>query len=112
MYRNSYIYIYNSKRIVHVLLQNLHFRNLTLELGSASDTSVNWRNYVRSFYAEYFLKHLLVICGEGHMAEMDKSLFAHRKYDVGKLGYKQWVLADYTPPQRKPFWLLLRPEAQ
>ena len=57
----------------------------------ASEAIVNWRNYVRDIFAEYFIRHPLRIGGPGHTVEIDESLFARRKANVGRLVTPQWV---------------------
>ena len=53
--------------------------SLMRECRMASEAIVNWRNYVRDIFAEYFIRHPLQIGGPGHIVEIDESAFVRRK---------------------------------
>ena len=47
------------------------------------ETIVNWRNFIRDIYAEYFVRHPLRIGGPGHVVEIDESAIVWCKHNVG-----------------------------
>ena len=55
------------------------FKNLMRECRIASEACVNWRNFVRDIYGEYFIRHPLRIGGPGHVVEIDESAFCVAK---------------------------------
>ena len=57
--------------------------NLVRECSIARKAIVNWRNFIRDIYAEYFVRHPLRIGGPGHVVEIDKSAFVRCKHNVG-----------------------------
>ena len=61
------------------------------ECRMASETIMNWRNYVRDIFMEYFIRHPLRIGGPGHTEEIDDSAFVRRKSNVGRMVNTQWV---------------------
>ena len=63
--------------------QQASVETLKRECSMASEAIVNWRNYVRDIFAEYFIRHPLRIGGPGHTVEIDESLFVRRKANVG-----------------------------
>lgn len=67
------------------------FKTLIRECRLASEAMVNWRNFVRDIYGEYFIRHPLRIGGPGHVVEIDESAFVRRKHNVGRMVNTQWV---------------------
>ena len=65
--------------------------SLMRECRMASEAIVNWRNYVRDIFAEYFIRNPLPIGGTGHTVEIDESAFVRRKGKVGRMVNTQWV---------------------
>ncbi|XP_046663933.1 uncharacterized protein LOC124356778 isoform X2 [Homalodisca vitripennis] len=55
------------------------------------NTIVDWNNYLREVCAAKLLANPLVIGGPGLTVEIDESVFAKRKYNVGRVPKKQWI---------------------
>ncbi|RUS82738.1 hypothetical protein EGW08_009518 [Elysia chlorotica] len=66
-------------------------KNLAREYPMATEAIVNWRNYIRDVFAEYFIANPLAIGGPGHVVEIDESAFVKRKCNVGRAVRTQWV---------------------
>ena len=49
----------------------------------------NWRNFIRDVFAEYLLRHPVVIDRVGRTVEIDESAFVKRKH-VGRVVRTQW----------------------
>lgn len=77
--------------------------NLMRECRIASEAIVNWKNYVRDIYAEYFIAHPLRIGGPGHVVEIDESAFVRRKHNVGRVVNTQWVFGGLDTETRDGF---------
>ena len=78
-------------------------KNLMRECGIASEAAVNWRNFVRDIYGEYFLQHPLVIGGPGHVVKIDESAFVRRKHNVGRVVRTQWVFGGIDNETKEGF---------
>ena len=55
-------------------------KNLVRQCRIVREAIVNWRNFIRDIYAEYFVRHPLRIGGPGHVVEIDESTFVRRKH--------------------------------
>ena len=78
-------------------------KNLMRECLIASEAVVNWRNYVRDIYAEYFVRHPVRIGGPGHIVEIDESAFVRRKHNVGRVVNTQWVFGGLDNNTKEGF---------
>ena len=77
--------------------------SLMRECRMASEAIVNWRNYVRDIFAEYFIRHPLQIGGPGHTVEIDESAFVRRKANVGRMVNTQWVFGGINVETKHGF---------
>ena len=77
----------------------------------ASEEIVNWRNYVRYIFAEYFIRHPLRIGGPGHTVEIDESAFVRRKANVGRLVNTQWVFGGIDVDTKHGFLAVAQRDA-
>ena len=84
----------------------------------ASEAIVNWRNYVRDIFAEYFIRHPLRIGGPGHTVEIDESAFVRRKANivrrkanVGRLVNTQWVFGGIDVDTKHGFLAVAQRDA-
>ena len=84
-----------------------HFHNiLKHKLGiSSPNTVVDWNQYCRDVAAEYSTNHHEQLGGPGSLVEIDESLFARRKNNVGRVVPDQWVFGAYEPATKKGFLL-------
>ena len=73
-----------------------------LEIGG-QHTIVDWNQYCRDVCVEYFTRHADQIGGPGAIVEIDESLFARRKNNVGHQVPEKWILGGYEPATKKGF---------
>ena len=73
-----------------------------LEIRSGH-TVVDWKQFCCDVCVSYILNHPERIGGEGQVVEIDESLFARCKYNLGRLIPEQWVFGGYDPPTKKGF---------
>ena len=66
-------------------------RSLHREVGIESEAITNWQNFIRDDFAEYLLRHPVVIGGDGRTVEIDESAFLRKKHNVGREVRTQWV---------------------
>ena len=64
--------------------------SLMRECRMASEAIVNWRNYVRDIFAEYFIRNPLRIGGPGHTVEIDESAFVRYFISLKILSGRKW----------------------
>ena len=75
-------------------------RNINI-LGDA--TIVDWKNFIRDLCVEYFIRHPVIIGGEGHVVEIDESTWTKRKYNRGRQVGTQWVFGGIDRDTRECF---------
>lgn len=73
------------------------------ELGINHNTVVDWNNYLREVCAAKLLANPLVIGGPGLTVEIDESVFAKRKYNVGRVPKQQWVFGGICRETKECF---------
>ena len=66
---------------------------------------VDWIQYCRDVALEYFTNHHKQLGGPGSLVEIDESIFAQRKNNVGRVVPDQWVFGAYEPATKKGFLL-------
>ncbi|GFN76105.1 transposase, isxo2-like domain-containing protein [Plakobranchus ocellatus] len=89
--------------LYHYAYGNATSKNLSRECGLAAEAIVNWRNYVRDIFGEYFLLHPARIGGQGHIVEIDESVFNRRKAHVGRVLDTQWVFGGIDVQTKEGF---------
>ena len=109
-YRQIILFIYCwSKEMT-----SLSFCNFELEMNES--TTIDWNNYLREVCAHTLILNPVVIGGPGKTVEIDESMFARRKSEVGRVLPQQWVFGGicretrecfmYTVPDRKATTLI------
>ena len=73
------------------LLETATCRSLHREIGIESEAITNWQNFIRDDFAEYLLRHPVVIGGDGRTVEIDESAFLRKKHNIGREVRTQWV---------------------
>ena len=73
------------------------------EVQISEHTTVDWKQFFRDVSVQYFTNHPEQIGGPGVIVEVDESLFARRKNNVGRVIADKWVLGGYEPARRKGF---------
>eukprot|EP00795_Rhopilema_esculentum_P005801 gene5801-11098_t len=53
---------------------------------------VDWNQFCREMAVQHFVNHPKRLGGNGHIVEIDESLFARQKYERGNLVREQWIL--------------------
>uniref|UniRef100_A0A0L8GRH6 ISXO2-like transposase domain-containing protein n=1 Tax=Octopus bimaculoides TaxID=37653 RepID=A0A0L8GRH6_OCTBM len=74
--------------------------------SSSSEAVVNWKNYCRDIYAEYFMKNPLELVGKGMYVEIDELAFVRRKFNVGHQVQTQWVFGGIELGQGEKCFLV------
>lgn len=67
------------------------FKTIQRELGFAEHTFVDWRSFLREVCALKIMSENVRLGGPGHEVQIDESLFARRKYHVGRYVKEQWI---------------------
>ena len=78
-------------------------RALHREIDIESEAITNWRNFIRDVFAEYLLRHPVVIGGVGRTVEIDESAFVKRKHNVGREVRTQWVFGGIDTTTHEGF---------
>ncbi|XP_075213659.1 uncharacterized protein LOC142319870 [Lycorma delicatula] len=73
------------------------------ELGINHNTVVDWNNYLQEVYAAKLLAKPLVIGGFDLTIETDESVFAKRKYNVGRVPKQQRVYGEICRETKQCF---------
>ena len=73
-----------------------------LEIGG-THTIVDWNQFCRDACVAYFTNNPQQIGGPQSTVEIDESLFAWRKANVGRLVPEQWVFGRYDPQTKEGF---------
>ena len=73
-----------------------------LRINSAT-TIVDWKNFCREVMVEYFIRHPIILGGEGRIVEIDEALLVRRKYNVGRIVRQQWVFGLYDVGSKRGF---------
>lgn len=73
------------------------------ELGMNHNTVIDWNNYLREVCAAKLLANPIVIGGPGLTVEIDESVFAKRKYNVGRVPKQQWVFGGVCRETKECF---------
>ncbi|XP_054752434.2 uncharacterized protein LOC129258002 [Lytechinus pictus] len=73
------------------------------EVGVSNKTTVDWMQFFRDICVQYFQNHQQQIGGPGVLVEIDESLFARRKNNVGRARPEKWVLGGYEPARKIGF---------
>ena len=61
---------------------------------------------------QHFVNHPERLGGNGHIVEIDESLFAGHKYERGHLVREQWILGRYEAETKKGFLVPVPPTDQ
>lgn len=70
---------------------------------SSPNTIVDWNQFCRDIAVAYFRNHPQQLGGPGVVVEIDESLFARRKNNVGRVVPEQWVFGGYEPATKQGF---------
>ena len=70
------------------------------EVEISTHTTVDWKQFFRDVSVEYFINHPEQIGGQGVIVEIDESLFARRKNNVGRIR-QMWVMGGYEPARKR-----------
>ena len=70
---------------------------------SGEHTIVDWNQFCRDVAVQHFVNHPERLGGNGHIVEIDESLFARRKYERGHLVRERWILGGYEAETKKGF---------
>ena len=67
---------------------------LIKEIKVTSKTIVDWKNFIRDVYCNYFLNYSSKIGGPHIIVQIDESLICKRKYNVGRIlaNQDQWIV--------------------
>ena len=104
---------YNSKLKICALLDLIYFwcvdltQNKTrVEVNTKSKTTTSsWYKKLRKLSYDMMLEiNDQFIGGSGHVGEIDESLFSKRKYNVGRLVRKMWVVGGIDLDDGKSFF--------
>ena len=75
---------------------------MELEIGSPN-TIVDWMQFCRDICVQHFVVNSVKIGGPGKIVEIDESLFARRKYNVGHIVEQQWIFGGYDRESKTGF---------
>ncbi len=75
--------------------------------STSGSTIVDWKNFVREIYGEYFSTQPAVIEGIGHIVEIDESAWTKRKQNQGCQVSNQWVFDGIDRDIRDCFAVLV-----
>ena len=78
-------------------------KKIRRELYWHTQAIVDWKSYLREICALKLLQENTVLGGEGHVVQIDESLFVRRKYNTGRMTGQQWVFGEWTLRQKKSF---------
>ncbi|XP_071506451.1 uncharacterized protein [Diadema antillarum] len=73
------------------------------EVDVSNKTTVDWMQFFRDVCVLYFQNHPQQIGGPGVVVEIDESLFAKRKNNVGRVRPEKWVLGGDEPARKIGF---------
>ena len=98
----------NIRSVLYVIrywaFEEFSFRKASRELAMAEHTFVDWRNFLRDICAEHFLRNPVRIGGVGVEVQIDESVFAGRKHNVGRRPVpQQWVFGGIDTTTNEGF---------
>ena len=70
---------------------------------SGEHTIVDWNQFCQDVAVQHFVNHPERLGGNGHIVEINESLFGRRKYEYGHLVREQWILGGYEAETQKGF---------
>jgi hypothetical protein len=73
------------------------------ELNVSKNTVVDFNNFIREVCAHTLLARPMRIGGPGRSVEIDESVFAKRKYSVGRQVPEQWVFGGICRETKESF---------
>ena len=63
----------------------------------------DWNQFFRDVAVNYFLNNTVQLGSPGCVVEINKSFFAHRKYNCGRIVEGQWIFGGYEPTTKEGF---------
>ena len=89
-----------------VIRDNQEQDEIHFQLGLSSNTTiVDWKNYCRDIFTEYFVSNPTIIGGAGIIVEIDECMLVRRKYNRGRLVREQWIFGGYESSSKRSFFV-------
>lgn len=79
------------------------FKKIKRELKWQSEAITNWKSYLREVCSLKLQDENEMLGGEGHVVQIDESLFVRRKYNVGRVPRQQWVFGGIDTTTKAVF---------